>query len=288
LSEDSKTCEIPDTQTVLPHTTRPIFLKMAEQRERPLNELLSRDMVDLYVGSENTHWILHEKLLCYRSKFFRDIFYNKDSHNKTMGLPDEDDEPFKLFVGWLYSGAVPTPSEEKDLGNLFDLYLMGEKWQIKNLVVEVLDSVRAFYWSNETYPGLRRVQYVYANTQQESPMRQLLVSSVARFLILGEGIPQHWDKALRKNGQLAVDIIMEVQKWHLEEERVPDVRDQSVVPIFDASEAKREERGQSKMEDAPQVKKEEEEDDEGPQGQLTNGVDHELPNGVGGDDDHEE
>ncbi|KAK4990276.1 hypothetical protein LTR50_002601 [Elasticomyces elasticus] len=246
---------------------------MAEERERPLHELLSRDMVDIYVGSETTHWILHEKLLCHRSKFFRNIFYSKESKNKAFGLPDEDDEPFRMFVGWLYSGAVKPPTEEKDLGLLFDLYLMGEKWEIRRLIIDVLDAVRRFYHDTNTFPGLRRVQYVYANTEQDSPMRQLLVSSIARMLTLGEGIPAHWDKALRKNAQLAVDIIMCVQKWHLDGEQVPDARDESVVPIVEETEK------------AKEVKEEPQEESGNSNGiSGVNGEDHETTNGVNGEE----
>lgn len=194
-------------------------------------------MVDIYVGNENTHWVLHEKLLCAKSKFFSKIFWDnhkvsKSQHtgNKSFGLPEEEDEPFKMFVGWLYSGHVPMPEEEKDLGNLFDLYLMGEKWAIADLVRGVLDTVRKWYRITDTYPGLRRVQYVYANTDTESPMRQLLVNSVARMLALHEGIPAHWDKALRKNGQLAVDIIQAIQRWKIERENVPDARQEMLQP----------------------------------------------------------
>jgi hypothetical protein len=188
-------------------------------------------MVDIYVGSENTHWILHEKLLCARSKFFSQIFYKKgekissSTANKSFGLPDEEDEPFRLFVGWLYSAHIITPEEEKDLGNLFDLYLMGEKWAITGLVKDTLEAVRKYYRISETYPGLRRVQYIYANTDTESPMRKLLVSSVARMLALKETIPSHWDKALRKNGQLAVDLIKAIQEWHIQGDNVPDPRE---------------------------------------------------------------
>ncbi|KAF2156165.1 hypothetical protein K461DRAFT_291111 [Myriangium duriaei CBS 260.36] len=243
---------------------------MEDQKERPLHELLSRDMVDIYVGPENTHWILHEKLLCYRSKFFRDIFYTRSQHrNNAFGLPDEDDEPFKLFVGWLYSASLPPAKEEKDLGNLFELYLMGEKWAIKSLMVSVLETVRRFYNDNQTYPGLRRVQYVYANTPLDSPMRQLLVGSVARFLVLGEGMPQHWDKALRKNGQLAVDIILAVQKWKIEEDKVPDPRADSVEPsvneALEKGTIKQEEVTEDKLPDG--IK-------EVDQSNLTNGVHH--------------
>ncbi|KAF2826085.1 hypothetical protein CC86DRAFT_323104 [Ophiobolus disseminans] len=199
---------------------------MSAAPEKPLNELLSRSMVDIYVGTENTHWILHEKLLCHHSPFFRRIFYAKNNSSKTFGLPDEEDAPFKTFIGWLYSSSLPVPREESDLGLMFDLYLMAEKFQIPNLVADVLQVVREWYKYSDTYPGLRRVQYVYANTEEGSPMRHMLVHAVARMMVIEKGIPAHWDKALRKNGQLAVDIIKAIQDWRLDEEVVPDARDE--------------------------------------------------------------
>jgi hypothetical protein len=183
-------------------------------------------MVDIYVGAENTHWILHEKLLCHHSPFFRRIFYAKNSNTTSFGLPEEEDAPFKTFIGWLYSSSLPVPREEADLGLLFDLYLMAEKFQIPNLVADVLQVVREWYKYSDSYPGLRRVQYVYANTEEGSPMRHMLVHAVARMMVIEKGIPAHWDKALRKNGQLAVDIIKAIQDWRLEEEVVPDARDE--------------------------------------------------------------
>jgi len=258
---------------------------MAEAQEKPLHDLLSHSMVDIYVGAENTHWILHEKLLCTRSKFFNKIFYsgykNVGSGNKTFGLPDEEAEPFRLFVGWLYSGHVPSPEEESDLGNLFELYLMAEKWQVAALVKEVLDSVRRWYRTSDTYPGLRRVQYIYANTDTESPMRQLLVSSVARQLVT-EDMPPHWQKALRKNGQLAVDLIRTIMLWRLDPESVPDAREEP-------SELEREkveevERAEERQEGIPKGEQREGNGDAaaGKDSQhLVNG----LSNGVSHDDD---
>ena len=198
-------------------------------QEKPLNELLSRSMVDIYIGPENTHWILHEKLLCYHSPFFRKIFYSKTSeHSKTQsfGLPEEEDAPFKMFVGWLYSTSLPVPREEEDLAVCFDLYLMAEKFEIPALVADILQVVREWYKYSDTYPGLRRVQYIYANTEDGSPMRHMLVHAVARLMVLEKGIPAHWDKALRKNGQLAVDIIRAIQDWRLEDELIPDAREE--------------------------------------------------------------
>jgi hypothetical protein len=190
-------------------------------------------MVDIYVGSANTKWTLHEKLLCYRSSFFRGIFKKKSGKKEPYyGLPDEEDESFKLFIGWLYSERIPTPRTEEELSPLLDLYLMGEKWEIKKLMLEVLDAVRNYYLETDSWPSLRRVQYIYSNTENESPMRQLLVSCVARMLVTGEGIPQHWQNALYNNGPLAVDVILAVQKWKVEPNSIPEPRKDSVVPIM--------------------------------------------------------
>ncbi|KAF2443862.1 hypothetical protein P171DRAFT_433028 [Karstenula rhodostoma CBS 690.94] len=198
---------------------------MTAPQDKPLNELLSRSMVDIYVGPENTHWILHEKLLCHHSPFFRSIFYAKGSTTTSFGLPDEEDAPFKTLVGWLYSSSLPVPREESDLTMLLDLYLMAEKFRIPGLIADVLQVVREWYKFSDSYPGLRRVQYVYANTEDGSPMRHMLVHSVARMVVLEQGIPSHWDKALKKNGQLAVDILKAIQNWRLDEASIPDARD---------------------------------------------------------------
>lgn len=152
-----------------------------------------------------------------------------------FGLPDEEDEPFKIFVGWLYSERVPSPSKEEDLSPLLDVYLMAENWEIKKLIHEVLDAVRRFYHDTDTWPSLRRVQYIYANTENDSPMRQLLVSCVARMLVTGNEVPQHWEHALQKNGQLAVDIIRAVQKWHFKAEEIPDAREEPVDQHVEAA-----------------------------------------------------
>ncbi|KAI7510062.1 hypothetical protein KC347_g4680 [Hortaea werneckii] len=267
--------------------------KHGEQKEKPLNELLSHDIVDIYVGPENTHWALHEKLLCHRSPYFRNVFWTNTPTNKgnrqnpTFGLPDDDDIPFRHFVGWLYSDHVPPPREEKDLTTLIDLYLMGEKWSIPRLQVSVLETIREFYHETSSWPSLRRVQYVYANSAPDSALRQLLVSCVAQMLVLappdgGEAgkMPEHWEKALRRNGQLAVDIILCVQKWPFEAQSVPDAREESVVPLFE---------GEGGNGRGGVVKSEEQEED-GDRTMVNGYHDGEMPkdgqdaNGVGGGD----
>lgn len=203
----------------------------APPQEKPIHELLTKSLVDIYIGSESTHWVLHEKLLCHHSPFFASKFYTKtkpSASSKSFGLPDTDDFPFELFVGWLYSSSLRFPEEEKDIGPLLDLYFLSEQLQIRKLSDDIVENVRSFYHTNGSYPGLRRVQYVYANTEEDNPLREMMVGSIARFLTLGDAIPLHWERALKKNGQLAVDIIRSIQEWHLEERSVPDAREMSL------------------------------------------------------------
>jgi hypothetical protein len=63
-------------------------------------------------------------------------------------------------------------------------------------------------------------------------MRELMISCAARMFVLGEGLPPHWERAMRRDGaQLAVDILLSMQKWKIDESVVPDARKPPQVPI---------------------------------------------------------
>lgn len=186
------------------------------------------------MGPESTHWPLHERLLTYHSPFFASIFYKDDGEastkkggNKSYGLPDQDEYPFELLVGWLYSKAIRRPESEKEIGPLLDLYLMADKFEMSKLCHDVVENVRDWYYSSGTYPGLRRVQFIYAETDEDNEMREMMVSSIARQLTTADKIPAHWASALQRNGQLAVDIIRAIQAWHIDQRSIPDIRDAS-------------------------------------------------------------
>jgi hypothetical protein len=199
-----------------------------------MTRLLSSDLVDIYVGPQSTKWSLHEDLLTYHSPFFSSALQEDDKKDeqksrghKSYKLTDEDDSPFELLVGWLYSKSVRSVKAEKDIGPLLELYLLSERLQIKKLSSEIVDEVREFYHASSTYPGLRRVQYIYSETDDDNEMREMMVSSIARQLTTGDKIPAHWASALKRNGQLAVDIIRAIQQWNIEEQSIPDIRDGS-------------------------------------------------------------
>jgi BTB/POZ domain len=199
-----------------------------------VTRLLTSHIADIYVGPESTHWPIHERLLCYHSPFFTSLFDSDDKDpakkkdgNHSYRLPDEDDYSFELLVGWLYAKAIRQPRSETDIGPLLDLYLLSEKFEMKKLSNDVVEVVREWYFLTGTYPGLRRVQYIYAETDEDNEMREMMVSSIARQLTTSDMIPVHWANALQRNGQLAVDIIRSIQQWHLEAKSIPDMRDGS-------------------------------------------------------------
>lgn len=192
-------------------------------------------MVSIYVGPENTHWYIHERLLCYYSPFFADIFYADDKNpekqkaksRKAYGLQDEEDLSFEMLVGWLYSRDIKVPTEEKDVGPLLDLYLLSERLRMDKLSAELVEAISHYYYQSQTYPSLRRVQHVYANTDDDNEMREMMVGAVAKLLTTSEKIPAHWASALQRNGQLAVDIIRSIQHWKINDKDIPDARDRS-------------------------------------------------------------
>jgi hypothetical protein len=175
-------------------------------------------MVDIYVGPSRTHWVLHAQLL--RARSSRLLSGTKAG---PVHLPDEDESTFARLVAWLYSARIPTPTSERDLGDLLELHALASRQGMPALTHAVLEAVRDFYRRTDSFPCLRRVQYVCAEGE-DGDMRRLMVESVARMLVLGEEVPPHWERALRRDGAMAVDIIRAVQAWRLEPERVPDAR----------------------------------------------------------------
>ena len=105
-------------------STLPLPLFTAKQSSSSLpHRLLTSALVNIYVGEENTHWILHERLLCYHSRFFANIFYSKEnesSKSKNFGFPDADDAPFEV--------TRHNPSPYSPLLLLHFPFLLEQKW----------------------------------------------------------------------------------------------------------------------------------------------------------------
>ncbi|PVH80944.1 hypothetical protein DL98DRAFT_372884, partial [Cadophora sp. DSE1049] len=68
----------------------------------------SDKMVKIYVGPEKECWVIHEDLICNKSKYFRSAFQGgfAESANKSIHIEDEDPKVFKFVVEWLYNGPL--------------------------------------------------------------------------------------------------------------------------------------------------------------------------------------
>lgn len=224
--------------------------------------LLTSNLAIIRVGSDKRSYTLHKDLLCARSTYLADKLSGQpsksahdsaqasddenedddeddanadaDKGSNTLTLPETDEQAFDLFVRWLYSSSLPRPDSEDAIGPLLDAYFLSQHLHLPALTATVLEHIRSWYAETDTFPALRRVQYVYENTPLQDPLRALVLGSVARYLVItlpaqsgGKFVgrfPDHWDTALRRDGTLAVDLLLEVQRWRVSGEAVPDVR----------------------------------------------------------------
>ena len=123
-------------------------------------------------------WILNEELLCDKEPFFRAALQStfKEGKEKTIHLPEDDPEAFAGFVGWIYTGDEPYPEGRSSEHNMaiFRLWVFADKVGSK-LADEILLDI-----SLCQYPYLytEGIQFVYANTPESSPLREVLVQGM--------------------------------------------------------------------------------------------------------------
>lgn len=153
--------------------------------------------VTLLVGENKAAFHVHLDVLCDASPFFKAAFLGsfRESSEKTMQLPEDDEDTFELFVGWLYCQryellpGVETNDEKDDnkkgdeanvdedderFLQAFRLFTLADKYEIfklKNLIIETL----FVDGGGETYgPDITSIAYAYGHTTQGSGLRKLL------------------------------------------------------------------------------------------------------------------
>ena len=76
---------------------------------------------------------------------------------------------------------------DHDVKTLYRLYYLAADLQSEDLCNTVLDNIRNYHLTQETWPKLERVVHVYENTTLTSPLRTWVVSCVHyRIMILKE------------------------------------------------------------------------------------------------------
>ncbi|KAI9737423.1 MAG: hypothetical protein M1834_009577 [Cirrosporium novae-zelandiae] len=144
------------------------------------------------LGTDRQRYVLHKKVLCSKSDFFRAAFRgpSKEATENKMTLPEESPKAFRMFVSWLYTNSVPVSwfssesasadhiksATKSDVETVLELYLMGQKWLIPTLQDKAIDiligkfSIRPLLFLDADI-----IIMVYSSTMEKSKIRNFLV-----------------------------------------------------------------------------------------------------------------
>ena len=159
-------------------------------------------MVTLLVGKSEKPFYVHVDRLCETSSFFKAAFASqfKESLEKMMKLPEDDESTFLLFIDWLYYRRYEMlpelddddedddddddadddsgEDEEEDEGDrflqAFRLFVLAEKYHVPNLKRLVIKRLFADGNVCRSGPSNASVAYVYAHTTRSSGLRKLV------------------------------------------------------------------------------------------------------------------
>lgn len=210
--------------------------------------------VTIIVGENKRSFHIHVDLLCDASSFFKAAFTGafKESSEKTMYLPEDDEGTFELFVDWLYYQRYemlpqlePYDDDDDDSGHDDDddsghndaelwiakcderylqpcrLYVLADKYRIfklKSLVVERLFAAAA--GPNMNGPSCGTLTYASKHTTQGSTLRKLLVDYYTWNIDLDWYEDDHIEAFLRENTDIATDLLLNFAKHLKGKEKV--------------------------------------------------------------------
>ena len=146
------------------------------------------DTILITVGTEKAKHLVHSRLLCEESGFFRAAISSgfKEGTEQVIDLPEEKAEHVDNFINWLYRERLPEISaealEDPDYQNryprdeadrLFYQYIFADKYDIPRLKkVVMLDLVKLA--SVCRAPSAKLIPDYYKATGIKSPLRRLL------------------------------------------------------------------------------------------------------------------
>ncbi|KAF2641218.1 hypothetical protein P280DRAFT_468870 [Massarina eburnea CBS 473.64] len=140
-------------------------------------------------GSEARTFVVHEKLICERSEFFRVGLDGrwKESEDREVQLPEEDPSTFALYVQALYAGHIAESEPEESLptkytmmGNLFALAQKMVDTGTQNVIIKAIhDRVRAELWPEGKLACddlIKMIDTMWEVLPEDSPVREFLIS----------------------------------------------------------------------------------------------------------------
>lgn len=180
--------------------------------------------VTLVVGETKTAFHVHEADLFEASPFFEAAFTSdfRESSERIMTLPEDDDSIFELFVDWLYRQRYdipPTPNEsETDYDRFMQpvkLFVLADKYGVRSLKNLIVSQMFLAFKRDKSSPSLDSMAYVYEHTSQNATIRKLLTDRMALTndpAWFVEARVQTW---FRNHPDISTDLIASLAKYTL-------------------------------------------------------------------------
>lgn len=136
---------------------------------------------------------IHESLAVKLSDFFAAAVRKgwKESIKRTVKLPEEDPELFRIFEAFIYSGRVYSQKDGDEyedengrsvsweFGRLMSLWLLGDRLQASAFKDAIVDTLIEKINSEGAVP-MKSFAAIYEGSVHPSPMKELLVETAAR------------------------------------------------------------------------------------------------------------
>lgn len=132
--------------------------------------------------SEEQVYTVHKGLICHYSSYFRGALEGRfrEAKSRTITLPSEDKEGFRVFFSWIYTGRLY--DAETDAGDktwtpayaLFRGYVFADAKIIPTLKNVIIDRLMDLKCSRNCIPT-SQMPYVWSNTTEGDKLRQLFI-----------------------------------------------------------------------------------------------------------------
>ncbi|KAL2051216.1 hypothetical protein ABVK25_008464 [Lepraria finkii] len=194
---------------------------IGETTAKTFAELLSGNLMDICVGKQKRHWLLHRNILVYHSTWFQKQIEegNKQNFGK-VELLDDDPRAFELLVKWLYQGKIDEVSDMPMDKKWYyadacqQLYVLCEKLNLPLVKNQAIDQFRKGCFEAGLVPGPEEMKPIYDRTPPSSPFRKLVSRIAARQIMDPESQSDasKYRQCFEASADFAIDVINAIKE----------------------------------------------------------------------------
>ena len=192
-------------------------------------------MVTLFVGTTQKAFYVHVDLLCNASSFFKAAFTGdfKESSDKTVQLPEDDEDIVSLFIEWLYHQRyemLPLSAEDDEESDddhddiddkkkendrfyqVFRLFVLAEKYDVPDLKWLLTKTLFADIKEVHRGPSNASIGYLYRHTTGSKGIHRLVADWHAWRMHPEELERQNFRAFLEEIPEFSADIVLSYGK----------------------------------------------------------------------------